>query len=154
MNILEIAVLGSKESKKEKLYTMLSDTPIRNFQGLDFGSLQLADDMEIYFYFMNQEQENYTYLWDLIIPHAYCCLVLIEWENENLFAETIKLIETLEQNFLTPLHVCAFKPGQAMDERLINHAYNFNGAQKFAFFDTSSKESAKNILKNLLASDK
>jgi hypothetical protein len=154
MNILEIAVIGSKESKKEKLYTLLSDTPLRNFQGLDFGSLQLADDMEIYFYFMNQEQEAYRYLWNLIIPHACCCLIVIEWENEELFAETIKWIEYFEQNFLTPLHICAFKPIQTVDERLINHKYKFNGAREFIFFDTSSKESAKNILESLLIADK
>jgi signal recognition particle receptor subunit beta len=154
MNILEIVVIGSKESAKEKLYTLLSDTPIRNFQGFDFGSLHLADDLVIYFYFINQEQETYRYLWDLIIPHAYCCLILIEWENEELFAETIKLIEQIEQYFCTPLSICAFKPGNSVNTLLIDHMYNFNGTRKFAFFDTSSKESAKNILINLLEADK
>jgi hypothetical protein len=150
MNILEIPVIGSKRSSKEKIYTLLSNNPIRNFQGLDFASLKLAEDLEIYFYFMNQENESYRYLWDLIIPHAYCCLILIEWDNEELFAATIKLIEHLERNFQTPLHVCAFKPDQIASLQLSDHHFKFNGAREFLFFDTNRKESAKEVLNSIL----
>jgi hypothetical protein len=153
MNILEIAVIGSKESNKEKLFTLLCDTPIRNFQGLDFGALPLDDDMQLYFYFMNKEQDNYYYLWDLIIPHAYCCLLLIEWENEELFAETIKVIELLEQKYKTPLHVCAFKPDESINELLTDHSFKFNKNRHFLFFDPTDKESAKKVLMNLLNTD-
>ena len=153
MNILEIAVIGSKESKKEQLYALLGDTPIRNFQGLNFGALALPDNIQIYFYFLDQEDNNYTYIWDLVFPHAYCCLILVEWDKEELFGETIKLIEQLEQTYQTPLHICSFKPEKNMNPLLLDHAYIFNGNRKFIFFDPADKESAKKVLKTLLVSD-
>lgn len=153
MDILEIAVIGSKDSKKENLYSLLSDTPIRNFQGLNFGALTLAENLQIFLYFLNQEDDTYTYLWDLIIPHTYCCLILIEWDQEEVFGETIKLIERMEQKFQTPLHICSFKPENNINPLLIEHSFNLNDNQKFVFFDPSDKDSAKKVLKTLLVCD-
>jgi len=78
MNILEIPVIGSRKSEKENLYSLLSDQPLRKFEGLDVGSLPLSADLELYLYFLNQEDDNYLYLWDLIIPYAIGCIVVCE----------------------------------------------------------------------------
>ena len=37
MNILEIPVIGSWKSEKESIFTLLSDRPLRKFEGLDVG---------------------------------------------------------------------------------------------------------------------
>ena len=53
MDILEIPVIGSRKSEKEILFSLLSDQPLRKFEGLDAGILHLTKDLEIYFYFLN-----------------------------------------------------------------------------------------------------
>ena len=43
MNILEIPVIGSRSSKKENIFTLLSQDALRNFEGFDLGLLKLND---------------------------------------------------------------------------------------------------------------
>ena len=61
--ILEIPIISSRINEKEKLFSLLSDTPLRNFQGLKFGCINLGNDHNLYLYFLNQEKyfKNVTY---------------------------------------------------------------------------------------------
>ena len=59
MNIIELPVIGSRNSGKEKFYTLLSGNALRNFEGFDLGLLKLDDENSINFYFMNLEKANY-----------------------------------------------------------------------------------------------
>ena len=114
--ILEIAIISSRTSEKEKLYSLLSDIPLRNFQGLKFGSISLDQEHDIYLYFLNQENETYYYLWDLIIPHTVSCLVMCDWDEQEILESNLATLDKLEEEYSTPINICAFKPSKNPDD--------------------------------------
>lgn len=146
MNILEIPVIGNKENNKDKIFTLLSDQPLRNFEGLNFGCLELEEDLMIYFYFLNQENVNYRYLWDIIIPHAPGCILICDWKNSQLIEDNLRTIEYIENKFHTPIHICSLPSSGEVPDTLIEEELKQNGERQLHAFDPTKKESAKNIL--------
>ena len=94
MKVMEIPVIGSRKSEKEKIFTLLANKPLRKFEGLDVGFLELEDEHFIYFYFLNQESEDYYYLWDLILPYAPVCLVVFDFKNAEIFNRNVEIIDS------------------------------------------------------------
>jgi len=56
INILEIPVIGSRDSEKEKIYSLCSNQALRKFEGMDFGFLKLDGDLSIYFLFFRSRK--------------------------------------------------------------------------------------------------
>jgi hypothetical protein len=144
MNILEIPVIGSRRNEIERFYSLLSDQPLRKFEGLDVGYLHLGNSEAIYFYFLDQEDEDYFYLWDLIIPHAIGCVVLCDMGNTEIFEKNVEIIEHLKSNYNTPLHICSLPVAEAAPPE--------DTEQEFIYFDPQDKESVKTILLKILDS--
>jgi len=150
MNILEVPVIGSRKNDKEKLFTLLSDRAIRKFEGLDVGFLQLSSNLGIYFYFLNQENEEYYYLWDLIIPHAIGCIVICDLSNSEIFAKNVKVIQYLEQRYQTPLHICAL-PVHGLEPTILKtKGFNETQGREFQYFNPKSKDTVKKILLKII----
>jgi hypothetical protein len=149
MNIIELPVIGSRNSGKEKMYSLLSGDAIRNFEGFDLGLLKLDDKNTLQFYFMNMENEAYKYLWDIIIPHAVGCVLICEWKDHQSVDHNLKTIEYLETRFSTPLHICSLPASEEVPESFINEELN-QGRRKLYSFDPDNKQSAKDILINVL----
>jgi signal recognition particle receptor subunit beta len=153
MNILEIPVIGSRKSEKESLYSLLSNQPLRKFEGLDVGSLTLSKDLELYLYFLNQEDDNYLYLWDLIIPYAMGCIVVCDPSIPEIFTRNVEIIEKLESDYTTPLLLCSIS--ELPDEQ--NNSNDMpppeHSNRKFQYFNPQDKKSAKDILIRLLESE-
>ena len=146
MNILEIPVFGDTSTETEKLFSLLTEKPLRNFHGLNFGNLKLDNDLSVYLYFLNQEKENYFYLWDLIIPHSICSIVICDWRNEEAFKANLKAIEHIKNRFKTPLQICAIKTEESAPAFVKQSGINFDDDDQILFLDTQNKESAKKIL--------
>ena len=152
MNILEIPVIGSRKSEKENLYSLLSDQPLRKFEGLDVGSLPLSADLELYLYFLNQEDDNYLYLWDLIIPYAIGCIVVCEPSIPEVFTRNMEIIEKLESDYSTPLLLCtSFESRDKQNNSQDSHPREHSN-REFHYFNPQDKKSAKDILIKLLDS--
>jgi hypothetical protein len=151
MNVLEIPVIGNRDSEKEKIYTLLSDMPLRNFLGLDFGLLNLDEEIALYFYFLNQENENYLYLWDIIIPHAIGCILICNWRDPQSIEENLKTIEYIEQRFSTPLHICSLPTDEELPNDIIKEELEQSGDRKSYLFDPKSKKSVKDILTRVIS---
>lgn len=152
MNIIELPVIGSRSSEKEKFFTLLGGETIRNFEGFDLGLLKLDEDNFLYFYFMNMENDNFRYLWDLIIPHALGCLVVCEWHDHQSLDDNLKIIEYLEKRFSTMLHICSLPAGEDIPEPYLNEELQKHGQRQLYAFDPQKKESVKNILLQVLES--
>ncbi len=150
MNIIEIPVIGSRSSEKEKFYTLLSGDALRNFEGFDLGLLKLDEENFLYFYFMNIENETYHYLWDIIIPHAVGCVLICEWRDHQSVDDNLKTIEYLERRFATPLHICSLPVSDEMPVSFINEELEHSDQRKLYSFEPENKESAKGILLNVL----
>lgn len=146
MNILEIPVIGNRNNEKEKIFSLLSDQPIRNFEGLDFGFLKLNSDLAIYLYFLNQESENYKYLWDIIIPHSIGCVLVFDWRSSQLIEENLKTIEYIEKRFSTPMHICSLPTDDEMPDDLIREELEQGSRRHLYTFNPNNKESVKDIL--------
>jgi signal recognition particle receptor subunit beta len=146
MNIIEIPVIGSRYSEKEKFYTLLTGETLRNFEGFDLGLLKLDDDNYVYFYFMTMENDTFRYLWDIIIPHAIGCILVCEWRDHQSIDDNLKIIEYLETRFSTPLHICSLPASQDVPESYLNEELQQNNQRKLYSFDPENKESVKNIL--------
>jgi len=149
MNILEIPIISSRRSNKEKFLSLISEQPLRKFEGLDVGYLKLDDGYIIYFYFLDQENEDYFYLWDLIIPHAVGCIILCDLENTEIFEKNIETIDRLKKSFTTPLHICSF-PIKGEDAALVNRTEDVQAEKEFLYFNPEDKNSAKNIMYHVL----
>ncbi len=150
MNILEIPVIGSWKSEKEKLFTLLTDKGLRKFEGLDVGYLHLDTDQAIYFYFINQESEEYKYLWDLIIPHAVGCVVVCDLENAEVFEKNVETIEFLRDRYTKNIFICSLpvhgeEPSVLKSKRLVS-----DDVTQFMFFDPRDKSSAKQVVAKIL----
>jgi hypothetical protein len=152
MNIIEIPVIGSRYSEKEKFYTLLSGDTLRNFEGFDLGLLKLDEDNFLYFYFMNMENDNFRYLWDIIIPHAIGCILVCEWRDHQSIDDNLKIIEYLERRFSTSLHICSLPAAEDVPESLINEELQQSGQRKLYLFEHENKEAVKNILIQVLDS--
>ena len=150
MNILEIPVIGSRSSKKENIFTLLSQDALRNFEGFDLGLLKLNDENIIHFYFMNMESDTYHYLWDIIIPHAVGCLLVCEWRDHQSVDENLKTIDYLEGRFSTSLHICSLQASEDVPESYINDELEQGGQRNLYSCDPESKESVKDILLKVL----
>ena len=138
MDLLEIPVIGSRDSDKEKIYTLLSDLPLRNFLGLDFGLLNLDKESALYFYFLSQENENYMYLWDIIIPHAVGCILICNWRDPQSIEVNLKTIEYIEQRFSTPLHICSLPTEEDLPNDIIKEELEQSGDRNSYLFDPRS----------------
>jgi hypothetical protein len=149
MNIIELPVIGSRYSGKEKIYTLLSENVLRNFEGFDLGLLKLDAENALYFYFMNIENESYQYLWDIIIPHALGCLLICEWRDHQSVDDNLRTVEYLESRFSTPLHICSLPASEDVPESFINEELQ-QGQRNLYSFDPENKESAKEILLSVL----
>jgi hypothetical protein len=150
--ILEIPIIGSRSTGKEKFYSLLSNTPLRNFQGLKFGCINLDQNHDIYLYFLNQENETYYYLWDLIIPHAIGCLVVCDWDNQEIFESNLEVLEKLEEQYSTPIHICVVEPqNNSLHKKLLEEGLLLNQNRKLLFFNPEEKKSAKKILLDMLS---
>jgi len=150
MNILEIPVIGSPNSGKESFFTLLSQDSLRNFEGFDLGLLKLNDQNIIHFYFMNMENENYRYLWDIIIPHSVGCLLVCEWRDHQSVDDNLKTIDYLERRYSTSIHICSLPASEEVPESDINDELERGGQRNLYNFDPESKQSVKDILINLL----
>ena len=152
MNILEIPVIGSRKSDKESLFTLLSDSPLRKFEGLDIGYLPLNPDQAIYFYFINQESDEYKYLWDLIIPHAIGCLVMCDLENAEIFEKNVETIEYLKDRYSRNIYICSL-PVQGEEPSVIKSKGLLpDQVAEFMYFDPQKKSSAKEVISRILES--
>ena len=150
MNIIEIPVIGSRKSEKETIFTLLGETPLRKFEGMNVGFLKLDDDHAIYFYFLNQENEEYFYLWDLILPHAAGCLVICEMSNTNIFEKNVETIEYLKKHYATPVHICSL-PVEGEEPSILKLDFDKDEEQqRFLYLDPQDKNSAKSILLQIL----
>jgi len=152
MNIIELPVIGSRNSGKEKLFSLLSGDALRNFEGFDLGLLKLDEENTLHFYFMNMENENYKYLWDIIIPHSIGCLLICEWHDHQSVDDNLKTIEYLERRFDSPLHICSLPVSEEVPESFIYEELEHGSDRKLYSFDPEKKESAKEILLNVLES--
>ncbi len=152
MKVLEIPIIGSRKSEKEKIFTLLSDKPLRKFEGLDVGFLDLGNDYFIYFYFLNQESEDYLYLWDIILPYAPGCIVVCDFGNTEIFSRNVEIIEMLRSRFETPLHICSLPVEGEEPAVLRSGLLAENGQKEYQFFDPKDKNSVKLILQSLLDS--
>jgi len=152
MNVLEIPVIGSRKSEKEKLFTLLANKPLRKFEGLDVGFMELGNDHYIYFYFLNQESEDYYYLWDLILPYAPGCIMMCDFGNTEIFSRNLEIIEMLRNRFDTPLHICSLPVAGEEPTALKSDVLQENGQKEYQYFNPRDKNSAKLILQSLLDS--
>jgi signal recognition particle receptor subunit beta len=152
MNILEIPVIGSRKSEKEKIYSLLSDQPLRKFEGLDVGCLRLNKDLEIYFYFLNQEDDNYLYLWDLIIPYAIGCIVVCDPSNPEIFKRNMEIIKKLESDYSIPLNLCSISELHSEQDIAEEKHPQGESNREFQYFNPQEKKSAKDILIKLIDS--
>lgn len=152
MKILEIPVIGSRNSGKEKLFSLLSQDALRNFEGFDLGLLKLNEENIIHFYFMNMENDSYRYLWDIIIPHAVGCLLVCEWQDHQSVDDNLKAIDYLESRYSTSIHICSLPASEDVPEDYITDELERGGQRKLYSFDPESKESAKDILIKVLDS--
>lgn len=150
MNIIEIPIIGSRNCGKEKLFTLLSQEALRNFEGFDLGLLKLDEENSLYFYFMNMENESYRYLWDIIVPHTAGCILICEWHDHQSIDDNLKTIDFLERRFSTPLYICSLPASDEVPESYINEELEQGGQRKLYSFDPESKESAKKILLEVL----
>ena len=101
---------------------------------------------------MNMENDNFRYLWDLIIPHALGCILVCEWRDHQSIDENLKIIEYLEKRFSTILHICSLPAGEEIPEPYLNEELQKHGQRKLYSFDPAEKESVKNILLQVLES--
>jgi hypothetical protein len=153
MNVIEIPVIGSWKSEKESIFTLLSDRPLRKFEGLDVGYLPLGSDLAVYFYFINQESEDYKYLWDLIIPRAIGCVVICDLENAEIFEKNVEVIEFLKDRYSSTLYICSL-PVQGEEPAVLKSKGVLpDDIAEFMFFDPKDKSTAKNILQNIVNFD-
>lgn len=150
MNILEIPVIGSRNSGKEKFFTLLSKDALRNFEGFDLGLLKLNEDNIIHFYFLNMENESHRYLWDIIIPHAVGCLLVCEWRDHQSVDDNLKIIDYLEQRFSTSIHICSLPASEEVPESYIKDELAQGGQRNLYSLDPESKDSVKDILIKVL----
>jgi hypothetical protein len=150
MNIIELPVIGSRYSEKEKLFTLLSGDALRNFEGFDLGLLKLDGENALHFYFMNMENESYKYLWDIIVPHSIGCLLICEWRDHQSVDDNLKTIEYLERRFSSPLHICSLPVSDDIPESFIYEELEHGSNRRLYSFDPESKASAKEILLNVL----
>jgi signal recognition particle receptor subunit beta len=151
MSILELPVIGSRQNNIEKIYSLLSDQPLRNFEGMDLGILKLEDDSQVYFYFFSQDNDNYHYLWDLVIPHAIGCILLFDWQDPQSIERNLRTLEYLEERFTTPLHICSLPAENDIPDDLIREELEAKGTRFLHTFDPASKESAKEILLQVIS---
>jgi len=149
MNILEIPIIGSRKSGKENFFSLLSEQPLRKFEGLDVGYLNLNDEYSIYFYFLDQENEDYFYLWDLIIPYAIGCIIVCDPDNTEIFEKNVETIDRLKKLFKTPLHICSF-PTKGEDVAFLEQTEALEEEKEFLYFNPEDKNSAKTILQHVL----
>jgi hypothetical protein len=150
MDILELPILGSRNNNKEKFYSLLTDKPLRNFEGFDLGHLNLGDDLSVYMYFLNQENENYHYLWDIIFPHVIGCILICDWSDPLSIEQNLKSIEYIDHHFNTPLHICSLPGTSDLPDSFIQEELELTGNRYLYTFDPESKDSAKNILMGIL----
>ena len=152
MNILEIPVIGSRNSGKEKIFTLLSQDALRNFEGFDLGLLKLDEENIIHFYFMNMENDAYRYLWDIIIPHAVGCLLICEWRDHQSVDDNLKTLDYLERRYSTSIHICSLPASDEVPESFINEELAHGDQRILHSFDPDSKDSIKNILLKVIDS--
>jgi len=109
--------------------------------------------MEIFlyiFYFLDQENENYLYLWDLLIPHAIGCVVVCEFNKPEIFKKNVEIIENIENRYQTPLHICTLLSETEIPGDIENKEFSGEENRKVIQFDPSNKTSAKDILLEIL----
>jgi len=152
MNILEIPVIGSRNSGKENIFTLLSQDALRNFEGFDLGLLKLSEENNIYFYFMNMENDAYRYLWDIIIPHAVGCLLICEWRDHQSVDDNLKTLDYLERRYSTSIHICSLPASEEVPESFINEELAHGDQRILHSFDPDSKDSVKDILLKVIDS--
>ena len=152
MNIVEIPVIGSRRSEKESLYTLLSDQPLRKFQGLDVGILDVGKDSTVYLYFLNQENEEYLYLWDLIIPRSIGSLVVCDLGNNEIFEKNVEVIEQMKDRYATDLYICSLPVEGEEPAVLKSKGLVPDKVAEFLYFDPRDKNSAKSVLLSIIDS--
>ncbi|TFG94792.1 MAG: hypothetical protein E4H13_14340 [Calditrichales bacterium] len=152
MKILEIPVIGRTNNDKEKIYSLLSEQPLRNFEGFNFGALKLDEDISFYFYFLSQENKSHYHIWDIVIPHAAGCLLIFDWNDLASVEDNFKTIEYLEKKFNTPLHICSLPTANELPENLIKEELELGENRYLYSFNPDDKASAKEILNGFLDS--
>jgi signal recognition particle receptor subunit beta len=146
MNIVELAIIGSEKTEKEKLFSLLSDEPLRKFQGLKFGYLNLDDDKSIHFYFLNQEKESYLYLWDLIIPHSLAVIVVCDGDDPQILSDNLSVIAQLENTYSTPYFICPFNNHDNIMQEMVKIGIDTKEKNRILKFENTDKESVKKLL--------
>ncbi len=149
---MEIPVIGSRKSEKEKIFTLLANKPLRKFEGLDVGFLELENEHFIYFYFLNQESKDYYYLWDLILPYAPACIVVCDFKNAEIFNRNVEIIEMLKERYETPFHICSLPSSGEGAGIPLSGLSDGDGEKEYQVFNPKDKNSAKSILQSLLDS--
>jgi len=152
MNVIEIPVIGSRRSEKERLFTLLSEQPLRRFENLDVGFLSLNDGVSVLMYFIDQENADYVYLWDLIIPRSIGVLVICDFGYNEIFEKNVEVIEVIKKKYATSLYICSL-PVQGEEPAVLkSRDLAPDDISEFMYFDPDKKDSAKNVLLTIIAS--
>ena len=144
----ELAIIGSQKTEKEILFTLLSDEPLRNFQGLKFGKLNLDEDKIIHFYFLNQEKESYV--WDLIIPHSIAVIIVCDFDSPQILNENLLVIERIQNSYTTPHFICPYQSTENIIEQLERYGLDIKKDNRILEFDQKDRENAKKILVDVM----
>jgi hypothetical protein len=76
---------------------------------------------------------------------------MCDWDDQEILESNLAVLEKLEEEFTTPIHICAFKSQNKTDEILLNKGLLLDKNKKLLFFDPANKDSAKDILLNILS---
>jgi len=148
-NIIEIAIIGSQKTDKEILFSLLSEEPLRNFQGLKFGKLVLDEEKSIHIYFLNQEKESYV--WDLIIPHSVAVIVVCDFDYPQILNENLLVIERLSNSYTTPYFICPFQSKENIIEEMEKYGIDIKNDNRILEFDQKGRDNAKKVLTDVLS---
>jgi len=146
MNIIELTIIGNQKTEKEKLFSQLSENPLRNFKGLKFGYLNLDEENTIHFYFLDQEKESFLYLWDLIIPHSLGIIVICDCNEPQILNESLAVIERLNKVYSTPYFICPLAKNEEVIQQLENLGVDTKDGNRILNFDENDNQSAKKLL--------
>lgn len=146
MNIIELAFIGSQKSQKEKLFSLISDEPLRSFKGLNFGYLPLDESKSIHFYFLDQEKEKYYYLWDLIVPHSLAVVIVCDNDTQQLLNENLNTINKLKNTYSTPFFICSLNNHENLMSELNQQGIDLKSDDRIFKFDNPDRDNFKELL--------
>jgi signal recognition particle receptor subunit beta len=150
----EIIVVSPSDDDSRKFIQAVCRQAFTVNHAVTYGEMEINKNLSLYFYGIGYKRSKYNFAWELVAKKVLGYVILFNWYDDVLFAETKEMVHFLTLRVEAPIIIAGdvqdhpFPVGQ----RIFQPSITLSRQTKFMLCRLSERTSVKKIIISLLDS--